>query len=164
MEGMLLLALKQSIRGDFIPKNPYCNITRSLISSNLKNDLVSNFENLAKLFRKNPVGKEGSFKLTSVNFVDTKIYGLKHILELIDMPRFSLFFDAIDDLLPDYKIDNNTISINIANSISGGLLFKSELFPYASSHPKDLEIFCEVFITCASREQALDSFAKFVTS
>lgn len=143
---MLLLALKTSIKGDYIPKNPYCSITRSLIASNLKNDLVANFEGLAKLFRKNPVGKEGEYKLTSVNFMNTKIFGLKHILELIDMPRFSLFFDAIDDLLPDYKIENNSVQINISNSISGGLIFKSELFPYASSHPKDLEIVCEVFI------------------
>lgn len=152
IEGMLLIALKSSIRGDLLAKNPYCSITRSLIASNLKNDLVSNFENLAKLFRKNPVAKEGAYKLTSVNFLNTKIYGLKHILELIDMPRFSLYFDAIDDLLPDYKSDSNNISITISNSISGGLLFKSELFPYASSHPKDLEIFCEVFITCPSKE------------
>lgn len=113
MEGMLLLALKDSIKGEYIAKNPYCNITRSLIASNLKNDLVSNFEDLAKLFRKNPVGKEGAYKLTSVNFMNTKIYGLKHILELIDMPRFSLYFDAIDDLLPDYNFNNNNVQINI---------------------------------------------------
>jgi len=68
------------------------------------------------------------------------------------MPRFALYFDAIDDLLPDYKIENNNVSINISNSISGGLIFKSELFPYASSHPKDLEIVCEVFITCQTKE------------
>ncbi|KAL4502433.1 hypothetical protein ABPG72_012020 [Tetrahymena utriculariae] len=163
MEGILLNALKSTIKDDLIPKNPYCSMSRSLIASNLKSDLVANFENLAKLFRKNPVAKEGAYKLTSVSFQNTtKIYGLKHILELIDMPRFSLFFDAIDDLLPDYKIDSNNVVINISNSISGGLIFKSELFPYASSHSKDLEIFCEVFINCGSVEQAIDSFAKFI--
>lgn len=68
IESSLLIGLKLAIKGDFIPKNPYCNITRSLIASNLKNDLVSNFENLAKLFRKNPVAKEGPYKITSVNY------------------------------------------------------------------------------------------------
>ena len=53
-------------------------------------------------------------------------------------------------------------SVEVTNSISGGLLFKSELFPYASSHPKDLEIFCEVFVTGTSKDVALDAFTKFV--
>ena len=61
MEGIILIALKSAIKGDLIPKNPYCAISRSLIASNLKNDLVQNFENLAKHFRKNAVPKSGPY-------------------------------------------------------------------------------------------------------
>jgi hypothetical protein len=72
---MLLTALKYAIQGDLLPKNPYCHIVRSLLSSNLKNDLILNFENLAKLFRKNPVAPEGNYKITMVSYNNVKLYG-----------------------------------------------------------------------------------------
>ncbi|EGR30842.1 hypothetical protein IMG5_122430, partial [Ichthyophthirius multifiliis] len=162
MEGIILLALRQAINGNQIPKNPYCAISRSLIQSNLKNDLVQNFENIAKHFRKNAVSKQGIYGISSVQFQKTQIFGLKHILELIDLPRFELYLEAIKEILLNYKFTNENFEIEITNSISGGIMFKSELFPYASSHPKDLEIFCEVFVTAQNKDVALDAFTKFV--
>jgi len=34
----------------------------------------------------------------------------------------------------------------VGNSIGGGYIFQSDLIPHSNSHPRDLDINCEVFI------------------
>ncbi|KRX04874.1 hypothetical protein PPERSA_06508 [Pseudocohnilembus persalinus] len=57
--------------------------------------------------------------------------------------------------------NQDDISIHITHSISGGIILKSDMLPYTSSHPKELEINCEVFINAENEDQALDTFARF---
>lgn len=65
---MLLTGLKSAISGDTIPKNPWCELGRTLGISNLKIAIFDNFEKLAKQFRKTPVGAPGPYKICSIAY------------------------------------------------------------------------------------------------
>jgi hypothetical protein len=60
----LLQGLKAAISGDTIPKNPWCEISRALGTTNLRVEIFNNFEKLAKAFRKTPVKSLGLFSLS----------------------------------------------------------------------------------------------------
>jgi hypothetical protein len=63
LESAITQGLRQSISGDVISKNPWCEITRSISNANLKLEVTKNMEHLSKAFKKTPVKETESYRI-----------------------------------------------------------------------------------------------------
>ncbi|CAD8099788.1 unnamed protein product [Paramecium sonneborni] len=183
LEQALTTGLRAAISGDLVPKNPWCEVSRTLGVQNLKTDIYTTFEKLAKNFRKTPCIETRKYHIYKISYSfkqktriinsqneleevleeqKFEVYGYERMLEYVFLPNLKEFYFAIQNILPSFIKEYPQGRIQVVNSLSGGYIIKSGLITYPKAHPKDLEINCECFIQASSDEIAFDMFANFV--
>lgn len=60
--------LRSAISGDLVPKNPWCEVSRTLGVQNLKLDIYTTFEKLAKNFRKTPCIETRKYNIYKISY------------------------------------------------------------------------------------------------
>ncbi len=101
-ESLMTNAFKEVFEGDLIPKNPYPKLIRALNTANAQKEVIQNFNEKVKFITKNITQEEGPYGITTIK-ARPLFYGLKHILEWVDVDRLANLRKALLDFLPDYK-------------------------------------------------------------
>lgn len=77
--------MKELIQNDLLPENPFYGICRYVISQNLLLDITDNFEQINNHYQKNKIEVFDKYGVYSLNFKELRVFGFKHILQLIDI-------------------------------------------------------------------------------
>ena len=101
-ESIMTAAMRDVFEGDLIPKNPYPKLIRALNTSNTLKEVLRNFNEKVKYVTKNVTEPEGAFGITTIQ-ARPLFFGLKHLLEWVDVEKLMNLRKAILDFLPDYK-------------------------------------------------------------
>ena len=160
---MLLLAFKTLFKSEFLPKNPYFRLVRSLGISNTQKEIIDNFEKVINLFKKTQI-KESSNKKFGIVSIGEKqnIWGLPSLLEWLDPMRIEKLRFSLFEVLPDFETTIGDFKVHIVHTLGGGHILKSDILEYPDSSARPLEISSEVFITGDDIYEAKQAFATYV--
>jgi len=111
LEQILTTALREVFEGDLIPKNPYPKLIRSLNLANIQKEVTNTFSKVVRYMVKNVTSEEGEYGITSVKS-RLIFFGLKILLEWVDVDRLAALRKALLDFLPDYRNEVKNSKVN----------------------------------------------------
>jgi len=112
-ESIMTAAMRDVFEGDLIPKNPYPKLIRALNTSNTQKEVLRNFTEKIKYVTRNITQEEGPYGVTTIK-ARPLFYGLKHILEWVDVEKLTNLRKAVLDFLPDYKDEIRNTRVNLS--------------------------------------------------
>lgn len=138
---------------------------RSLQVSNSQKEIIENFEKVINLLKKTSLNlKDAKNKQFDIDCIgeSNSIWGLPYLLQWVDPVRIEKLKFSLFEALPDFQSVIGEFNVQVAHSLGGGHILKSEVLehPNSSSHP--LEIAAEVFFKGESLLEAKSAFANFV--
>lgn len=160
---MLLVAFKTLFKSEFLPKNPYFRLVRSLGISNTQKEIIDNFEKVINLFKKTQIKESSNKKFGIVSIGENQnIWGLPSLLEWLDPMRIEKLRFSLFEVLPDFETTIGDFKVHIVHTLGGGHILKSDILEYPDSCSRPLEISSEVFITGDDIYEAKQAFATYV--
>lgn len=160
---MLLIAFKNLFKSEFLPKNPYFRLARSLTISNTQKEIIDNFEKVINLLKKTQINESSNKKFGIISIGEKQnIWGLPPLLEWLDPIRIEKLRFSLFDVLPDFETNIGEFQVHIVHTLGGGHILKSDFLEFPDSSSRPLEIASEVFLTGGNLYEAQHAFATYV--
>lgn len=157
LENYLVVAVREVIRGNTLPRNPFPRILRSLRQSLWYNTSLSDMKVRRNKFVSNFV-KSDSGKPYGVTTVRKAIdvYGYTYILERVNLENIQFIKKYMNELVLPFETTNGKHESIINYSLGGSFIFESFLNPHPYSYSQPIQIHAHQFIEGPKLRKALE--------
>jgi hypothetical protein len=169
LDNYLVLAIREVIKGNHFPKNPFPRILRSLKQSLWYNTSASDIAKRKEVVVDNFLDKdEIGFSIHSTKRT-AGIYGYKYLLTKINIDTVIFMKKYFADYLfkryerkGEYEVGSNKTQISTDFSLSGSYILEGFMLPYPMSSEKFIEINYHLTISGPLLKKAVDIAIKQV--